>query len=134
LGSIRKDILFKADPETVWAAVRDVGEVHRRLVPNVLVDARLEHDARVVTFANGTVIRELIVDIDDVTRRFVYAAVGGRSKHHNASMQVFAEPNGGSRLVWITDVLPNEAIGPIAGLMEQGAQAMARALDGTLQS
>jgi hypothetical protein len=33
--------------------VRDVGAVHRRLVPGIVVDARLDGDARVVTFANG---------------------------------------------------------------------------------
>ena len=129
MASIRKEILIDAHPDTVWAAVRDVGAVHRRLVPGVLVDARLDGDARVVTFTNGMVVRELLVDIDDEARRFAYASVEGRAQHHNASMQVFAEGDDRSRLVWTTDVLPNELAGPIGALVEQGAAVMKKTLE-----
>jgi hypothetical protein len=64
-------------PEDVRGAVRDVGAVHKRLAPGFVADTRLEDDTRIVTFANGLVLRELIVDIDDEARRFVWAAVGG---------------------------------------------------------
>ena len=43
------------------------------LVPGFVLDARLDGDARIVTFANGTVARELLVDCDDARRRLVYA-------------------------------------------------------------
>ncbi len=129
MASIRKEILIKAQPNDVWAAIRDVGAVHRRLVPGLVVDTRLEGDARLVTFANGAVVRELIVDIDDESRRFVYAAVGGQSKHHNASMQVFGEGEGETRLVWITDLLPNEVAGSIGALVEQGASIIKQTLE-----
>jgi hypothetical protein len=33
------------------------------------------HYARIVTFANGTVARELLVDCDDARRRLVYAVI-----------------------------------------------------------
>ncbi len=127
--SIHKEILIEARPEKVWSAVRDVGAVHRRLAPGFVIDVRLEGDSRVVTFANGAVVRELIVDIDDMARRFVYAAVGGRATHHNTSMQVFAEGGEHSRLVRITDVLPNEAAGPIRALVEQGAGVIKQTLE-----
>ena len=94
MASIHKEILIEARPEIVWAAVRDVGAVHQRLAPGFVVDARLEGDSRVVTFGNGAVVRELIVDIDDEARRLAYAAVGVATTHHNASMQVFAEDFG----------------------------------------
>jgi hypothetical protein len=84
--------------------------------------------ARVATWANGMVVRELIVDIDDETRRFASAAVGGRTTHHNSSMQVFADGEG-SRLVWITDLLPNELAGFVADLADQGAAVIKRALE-----
>ena len=116
-------------PENVWAAVRDVGAVHQRLVPGVLVDARLDGDARVVTFASGAVARELLVDVDDEARRLAYAAVGGRTTHHNASMQVFADGSDRSRLVWITDMLPNDLATSISKLVEQGAAAMKQTLE-----
>lgn len=129
MASIHKEILIEASPEKAWSAIRDVGAVHRRLAPGFVIDVRLEGDFRVVTFANGAVVRELIVDIDDEARRFVYAAVGGRATHHNASMQVFAEGEEHSRLVWITDVLPNEVVGTIRALVEQGAAVIKQTLE-----
>ena len=130
MASIRKEMLLEAHPESVWAAVRDVGAVHQRLAPGFVVDCVLEEGARVVTFANGLVARELIVDIDDAAHRLVWAVVGSRPTHHNGSLQVFAEEGGRSRVVWIADLLPNELAGPIGGMMEQGMGAMKRTLEG----
>jgi carbon monoxide dehydrogenase subunit G len=128
MASIRREIPIDAPAEAVWAAVREVGNAHR-VFRGVLVDCRLEGDARVVTFGNGLVIRELIVDVDDGLRRFCWAAVGGGIRHHNASLQVFAGADGNARVVWIADVLPGELAGQMAGLMDQGAAAMKRTLD-----
>lgn len=69
MASIRKEIPLAAHPDAVWAAVRDFGAVHRRVFPGVLTDAHLDGDARVVTFANGLVVRERLVAIDDDARR-----------------------------------------------------------------
>ncbi|MBZ4419556.1 SRPBCC family protein [Myxococcus sp. RHSTA-1-4] len=129
MASIRREIHIDARPEDVWAAVRDVGAVHQRLVPGVLTDARLDGDARVVTFANGTVVRELIVDVDDQARRFAYAAAGEPFKHHNASWQVFADGRGGTLFVWITDVLPDALVPAISPLIDQGLRDMKQTLE-----
>jgi hypothetical protein len=127
MASIRKDIPIEVGPDDVWAAVRDVGAVHERLGPGFLTDSRLDGDARVVTFANGMVLRELIVDIDDEARRFV--AVGGRLAHHNASMQVLADGQGRCRLVWIADFLPHELAPDIGALIEQAAAVIKPTLE-----
>jgi carbon monoxide dehydrogenase subunit G len=119
MASIRKEIVIEADPQDVWDAVRDVGAVHRRMAPGFITDTKMDGDARIVTFASGLVLRELIVDIDEKARRFVWAAVGGQVNHHNGSMQVFAQGEGRSRLVWIADILPNEIAGPAGAMMEQ---------------
>jgi carbon monoxide dehydrogenase subunit G len=129
MASIYKEILIDANAEDVWAAVRDVGQVHRRLAPGFVVGVRLEGDSRIVTFANGSVVRELIVDIDDMRHRLVYAVVEWRPKHHNASMQVFPEGEGRTRLVWITDLLPNDLAGPVGALIEQGASVIKQTLE-----
>jgi carbon monoxide dehydrogenase subunit G len=129
MASIRKEVLIKARPEDVWAAVRDVGAVHTRLATGFVVDCQLEAGARVVTFANGMVARELIVDVDDTNRRLVWAVVGGRLTHHNASCQIFAEGAAHTRLVWLADLLPNELAGTIAAMVEQGTAAMKRTLE-----
>jgi hypothetical protein len=75
VASIRKDALIDARPEGVWTAVRDFGAVDERLAPGFVVDTRLDGDARIVTFFNGAVARELLVDIDDEARRLVYSVV-----------------------------------------------------------
>ena len=128
MASIRKDITIDAPPDAVWAAFRDVGAVHERLAPGFVTDCRMDgDDARIVTFANGLTVRELIVDVDDVARRLAYSARGGRSTHHSASFQVFAE-GARTRLVWIADVLPHEVAKPIGEMMEAGGQVMQRTL------
>jgi hypothetical protein len=134
MASIRKEMLVEARAESIWEALRDVGAVHTRLAPGFVLDCRLDGDARIVTFANGLVARELIVDIDDAARRLVWAVVGGRPTHHNGSLQVFAEEGGRSRVVWIADLLPNDLAGPIGGMMEQGMRAMKQTLEGAKRS
>ncbi len=130
MASIRREILIEARPDAVWDAVRDVGAVHERLAPGFVVDTRLEDGARIVTFASGLVARELIVDVDDAARKLVWAVVGSpRLTHHNASMQVFADGERRSRVVWIADLLPNEIAGYIAGLIEQGLGTMKKTLE-----
>jgi len=130
MASIRRELLVRSDPEDVWAAIRDVGAVHERLAPGFVVDTRLEDGARIVTFANGLVARELIVDVDDEARRLVWSVVGSpRLTHHNASLQVFADAGGHSRVVWIADLLPDEIAGTIAGMIEQGLSVMKKTLE-----
>jgi carbon monoxide dehydrogenase subunit G len=128
MASIYKDIFIDAAPEHVWDALRDFGALHTRLAPGFVTDTRLDGDARIVTFANGTVAREILVGCDDNRRRLAYAIVSERLKQHSASAQVFDEGNGRSRVVWIADVLPNEVAPYMDAQMELGAQAMQKAL------
>jgi len=129
MASIRKEIVLEAPAEHVWDAVRDIGALHTRLVPGFVVDTRLEPDARVVTFGNGMVARELIVDLDPTARRLVWSARGGRLSHHNASVQVFADDDHRSRLVWIADLLPNELADDIRGMIEHATMVMKKTLE-----
>src|SRR5471030_2901105 len=104
MASIHKDIPLDARTEDVWAAVRDFGAVHQRLVPGFVLDSRLDGDARIVSFANGTVARELLVDCDDARQRLVYAVISERVKQHSASVQVLTDGEARARLIWIVDV------------------------------
>lgn len=129
MASIRREVSIAARPEQVWAAVRDVGNIHERLVPGFVTEARLEGDVRIVTFANGLVVREPIVGIDDDDRRVAWAAVGGQFEHYNASLQVFADGADRSRIVWIADLLPNALAATVEGLIEQGLAVMKQTLE-----
>jgi carbon monoxide dehydrogenase subunit G len=134
MASIRKEILIDIDADKVWAAVRDIGALHHRLVPGFVVDTRLEPDARIVTFGNGMVVRELIVDLDDQARRLVWSARGGRLTHHNASVQVVPDGPGRTRLTWVADLLPNEVAGDIRAMIDQAASVMKRTLEGQFRA
>ena len=129
MASIRKEIQTNASPEQVWAALRDVGALHTRLVPGFVVDTRLEPGERIVTFGNGMVIREPIIDVNDEWRRVAWSAIGGPLTHYNASAQVLADANNRTSVVWIADLLPNEAADQINLMMEQGMTVMKTTLD-----
>jgi hypothetical protein len=129
MASIRKEISTKARPDDIWDALRDIGALHTRLVPGFVTDTRLEPGARIVRFANGMVVRELIVTVDDSERRVVWSAVGGSLTHHNGSAQVFSDANGLTKVVWIADLLPDEAASTIGAMMEQGMAVMKQTLD-----
>jgi carbon monoxide dehydrogenase subunit G len=129
MASITKEIQVNAPADRVWDAVRDVGNIHKRLVPGFVTDCKMDGDARVVTFANGITVRELIVDLDEKNRRLVWSARGGRLTHHNASLQLM--PQGETtRITWVADLLPNEMRGALEGMIEQGMQAMKATLEG----
>src|SRR5262245_39506973 len=101
MASIRKDIVTRATPAQAWDALRDVGALHTRLVPGFVVATELVPGARIVTFANGATVREPIIAVDDAARRVAWCALGGLTTHYSASAQVFDEPDGGARVVWI---------------------------------
>ena len=130
MASIRKEITIDARPEDVWDALRDVGALHIRLVPGFVVDTKIEDGARLVTFGNGMVARELIVDIDDAGRRLVWSVIGGRMTHHNGAAQVFPDGEDGCRFVWVADLLPNEIAPAIATMMAEGIAVIKRTLEG----
>jgi carbon monoxide dehydrogenase subunit G len=129
VASIHREVRIEAGPEVVWDALQDVGAIHRRLAPGFVTDVLLEEGARVVTFGNGMVARELIVDIDDQARRLVWSVVGGQMTHHNASAQVFPDGRGRSRFVWIADLLPHELAPAISAMMDQGLAVIKRTLE-----
>ena len=128
MASIQKDIIIDANPGDVWDALRDFGALHTRLVPGFVTDTKLDGDARIVTFGNGTVAREILADCDDTKRRLVYAIVNERIRQHSASAQVFDAADGRTRFVWTADVLPNEIAPYMDAQMDLGVLAMQKAL------
>lgn len=131
MASIRREFFVAAPPDQVWNAVAAFGAVHQVLARGFVVDCALQEDGavRALTFANGLKARERLVTLDATSRRLVYAAEGGRTTHHNAALELHAE-RGGTRLVWTTDLLPNELEPAIAGMMDAGVAAMKATLEG----
>ena len=127
MASVHREVFINAPASQVWAALRDVGALHTRLVPGFVTACVLEGDTRQVTFANGMQAKELIVDVDDPLMRVAWSAVGGRLTHHNASAQVLAVQEGACKVLWVADLLPHALAPAIAGMIEQGLAAMKRA-------
>jgi len=128
MASIIREITICLTAGEVWQAIRDVGAVHVRLAPGLVTQASLAGGVRHVVFANGLEIDELIVSIDDAARRLVYA-VQNRAKHHQASMQAMADGADQCRFVWITDVLPDDAAGRFASMMDQALPIIKRTME-----
>jgi hypothetical protein len=124
MASIHHERAVDVGVDVAWSALRQAGEAHRLFAP-VLVDGRLDGDIRTVTFANGMVARERVLDVDETHLRVAYTALeaAGMTFHH-ASMQVVDDGPGRCRFVWITDFLPPEVAGALAPLIEQGGAAL----------
>ncbi|MEW9529515.1 SRPBCC family protein [Microbispora sp. NPDC049125] len=132
MASIRHEIVIDASPEHIWEVLRDVGAVHERLLPGRVTDTRLEGDQRFLTFPGGHVVRELIVAIDDDSRRLAYSVVEGARpplEHHHASFEVRPEGGEAGRLIWITDVLPHARAAEIRIRVARGASEMKQAIE-----
>jgi hypothetical protein len=127
MASIHNDIPLNVPADKVWDAVRDFGALPQRLAPGFATACSLDGDARIVTFANGAVAREVLVDCDDAWQRLVYAINNERLKHYSASVQVIAEGEARCRLVWIIDMLPNEVAPYVQGQTKDAVAAIHRA-------
>ena len=123
MATLHKEIHIEARPEVIWDAARDVGALHTRLVPGFVVATQLEGNARIVTFGNGMVVREQIISVDDQRRRLAWTAIGGRTTHYNAVLEVLADRSG-TRVVWTIDLLPDEMAEPIAAMQENSLAVM----------
>jgi hypothetical protein len=59
--------------------------------------------------------------------------MGGQGEpltHYSASVQVFPDGEDKCRLVWIADLMPNEAAEPIGQMIQQGLETMKGTLEG----
>jgi Polyketide cyclase / dehydrase and lipid transport len=129
MTTLRKQISIGNGATNVWMALRDFGAVHTRVAPGFLTALELDSGDRVVTFFNDMIARERLVTLDDEECRLVYAVVEGRPAHYNASVQVFSEGDGLSRLVWTIDLLPDELAPTVDGMMDHALPFMRKALE-----
>ncbi len=126
MTSLRRSVDIDAAASAVWDAVRDFGQLHTRIAPGLVTDTKLEDGgtSRTVTFANGMVLKEALVGVEDDQQRLVWSAQSDDWHHHNASLQVIDLGGGQSRTTWVADVLPEAAAPMIAMIMEMGLGAM----------
>jgi carbon monoxide dehydrogenase subunit G len=129
MATVYKEFIVNASPDFVWEAIRDVGAVHTRLAQGFVTNTLLSGDTRTVTFSSGFVVREQIITISDELRRLSYTAIGGRASHHNAYFQVLDAAGGKARVLWVTDILPEDVRAPIAQMVDSGSAAIQQTLE-----
>jgi hypothetical protein len=132
MAHIHKEIHVNTSPEAVWDALRDWGAVHERLVPGFVVDTKLDGEDRIVTFFNGLMVRELLVDLDESARRLAWSLREGPYSHHNGVAQVFENGSGGTRFVWTVDLLPHDAAERTGQMMDRGLASIKRKFEGAV--
>jgi hypothetical protein len=129
MAHIHRETIIKVPPARAWAALSDVGALHTRLVPGFVTDCVCDGEVRTVTFGNGLVVRERIIDVDPGRQRVAWSAEGGNLTHYSASAQLFAAGPDACRVAWLADLLPHEAAPAIAAMIEKGLAAMKRHLE-----
>jgi hypothetical protein len=129
MASIRREIALDQAADRVWDALRDFQAVDRRVAPGFVTRSEPDGTARIITFSNGTIAREELVDCDNSGRRLVYAISNERLKHYNAAVQIFADGNAHCRLVWTVDLLPNELSNYVGQQMDAAVNVMKPTLE-----
>jgi hypothetical protein len=129
MTTIIKTVEIDAPADAVWDAVADFGAVHTRFAPGFVTNVELIEGARMVTFGNGMVAKELFLGCDHDIRRLAYSVRTERFTHHSASFQVSDLGAGKCRLTWIADILPDAVAPTVAGMMEAGIAVAKDALE-----
>jgi hypothetical protein len=126
MASIYQEIPLSVPAAMAWDVIRDVGNVHVRLVPGYAAQVRLDGDQRILTMANGNTVREVILDLNEQAYRMAYTVVETVMPldFHHASFQVFPLDAASCRLVWITDFLPETQEPAVRARVSRGAQVM----------
>jgi hypothetical protein len=127
MATIYREIAVETAADDAWTALRDPADV-ARVFAGVLTAARMERELRWVTFADGTVIEERVIAVDDAHLRLAYSVGGGRFEHHHSTLQVVADTPTRCRVVWISDFKPDERGMVVEPLMDAGCAALARNL------
>ena len=124
MASIYRELELEASPEQAWQAIRDVGNVNKIITH--LGEVTMEGDRRTCSLGDAGRLDELIVSVDDDRRRLAYSIQASpfNFSYHSASMQVTHSDGEGSRLLWITDVKPDEAVQVLEEAIDAAASSL----------
>lgn len=131
MASVFVQAVIAAPADAVWARVRAVDALPSlvpRFVTTTIMEAGAAPHVRVVTFANGLVLRERIITNDDSLRRLVWSIEDPSVAHHNGAITVEAD-GAGARVTWIADVSPDALAEAYAPLMANGLAIMKATLE-----
>lgn len=128
MATVRKEFRSGRSADEVWAVLRKFDAVHEMAAGFVTATKMEPSGARVVTFANGSEVREWLVSSNDAERRLVYAITDHpKIQHYSAAAQVIGDGDG-CRFVWTVDFMPDGMAEMQAASMDAGIAAMAKVL------
>jgi len=128
MAKVIKEVHIEANPDTVWKVVGNIGAV--AAWSPMLSTATVHDNMRICTLgenspAPGSTLKEEILARHEERRRYDYTVSEAPFpiESHHASFQV--EPDGtGSKVVWTTDVTPDELASTWEPIFEQQLQAL----------
>ncbi len=130
MALLTSEIQLAASPAAAWDVIGDFAAGPVRMAPGFVTTCDADGDVRVVTFADGTVVHERLVAVDDAARSITYSVVGGSISPDRDVAEMRIVPDGdGCRLVWTHDVDSDEFAPALQAAMAQGAEAIRRTLD-----
>ncbi|GAB2872108.1 SRPBCC family protein [Lentzea nigeriaca] len=131
MAYISKEIVIESSADDVWEVIGDFATGPSRMAPGLVLDTKAETDERTVSFADGTVVTEKRVSVDQDARRIAYSVVGGTvaPEHDNAVMRIVADGERRCRMVWTRDVLPDELAESMGKVMAHSLTVIKKTLD-----
>ncbi len=123
MTTIRKTIDIKADIGSVWAKISDIGGISNLI--GFLQDSELSGDERVCTLKDGGKLVESIISVDADLHRVMYSITASplNMSFHVASMELEPTPTG-ARLIWTTDLQPEQAAEQFEPLLDMACADM----------
>jgi hypothetical protein len=129
MATIRRTIDVAVPISEVWDAVRDFGALHERVAAGFATATRLEGEDRIVTFVNGSIYRERLISSDNELHRLAWTILDGPWTHHNGCVELFAASDHRTRFVWTTDLLPHDAVGATAAMVDRACEQIKLTLE-----
>lgn len=129
MATIFRSVVAPVDASEAWMLVGRFDDP-MSLAPGFATACEMVDGDRIVTFADGGSVREMLVTRDETRLRLSYAAVGGQSRHHHATMEVVPVDDRSCRIDWVTDILPDAFEPFVAQRMDAGLAAISRGLSG----
>jgi hypothetical protein len=137
MTTVTRSTAIAASADRCWDALRDFGAIDKRLAVGFIIKTQLiSNDVREVSLANGVVLKERLVGLDDDAMRLAYTVIDDQVgiTHHNGSVQIIPGADSAHcTILWITDILPDGLSDLVGALMDSALPAIKQTLEGEVR-
>lgn len=118
MATVFRTAYLNVTPQEAWARIASVDKLHE-IMPAIIA-CSVDGERRTCNFENGVVLSERIVAVDPDLMRVAYTITDSpfNFEYHSASMQIVADCEG-ARILWTTDLKPDNAKIDMAPLFDQ---------------